>query len=402
MRIFGVIAGLCILAAGVFILLGEYLAGVSTTAMVNARLIVIRAPIDGKIILRNSHSGARIGESEIIGEIINDRANTARLSELQRAEATLEADLERAEKLRSSLVAARDSFSVHAANYKEGRVNQLQARLAEAKALKDAAEARLEEQKSSLFRANELAERGVQTAATLDRIRSSHLVAGEDLKVTSQRIAYLTVELEAARRDTFLGDSYNDSPYSMQRIKELDLRLAETDGQIEHIRRSLNHANGQHSAETIRLNRLTSAVLDAPARGLVWTIMVNDGEVVRQGQDLVRLVDCRSTIITASVSERVYNGLKQGSSALFRLSGSSRVLEATITQLAGSGAESLYENLAVRPTQQHLRGYDVTLVSPQLAADPNLSCGVGRTGRVVFSTGFLGSLSRISTQLGLR
>jgi multidrug resistance efflux pump len=402
MRILAVVAGLLLLGAGGFILLGEYIAGVSTVALVNARLIVLRAPIDGELRLRVSSIGTRVGANEAIGDIADLRAETARLAELQRMAATLEADLQRAERLRASLVAARDAFSAHAAEYKKGRVSQLQTRIGEAKALKEAAQARLGEQQTSLARANELAERGVQTAATLERVRSAHQVAAEDLKIADQRIAYLTVELEAAQKDTFLGDSYNDAPYSMQRIKELELRLSETDAQIEHIGRALQHAREQRSAELLRHNRLTSAVLDAPNPGLIWDFLANNGEIVRRGQDLVRLVDCRSAVITASVSERVYNGLRQGSAAQFRLRGSSRVFDATITRLAGSGAETLYRNLAVTPTPQHLRGYDVTLTSPQLSADPELSCAVGRTGRVVFSEGLFESIRKVMTQLGLQ
>jgi hypothetical protein len=36
------------------------------------------------------------------------------------------------------------------------------------------------------------------------------------------------VELDAARSETFLGDSYNDAPSSLQRARELSLRITES------------------------------------------------------------------------------------------------------------------------------------------------------------------------------
>jgi hypothetical protein len=51
--------------------------------------------------------------------------------------------------------------------------------------------------------------------------------------------------------------------------------------------------------------------------------------------------------------------------------------------LAGSGAETIYRNLAIAPSRQHLERYDVTLLSPALR-DSDVGCAIGRTGRVFF------------------
>ncbi|NNC27642.1 curli assembly protein CsgC, partial [Salinisphaera sp. USBA-960] len=96
------------------------------------------------------------------------------------------------------------------------------------------------------------------------------------------------------------------------------------------------------------------------------------------------LVNCTSTIITLSVAESVYNRLKIGDLAKFRVSNDQKVLEGTITRLAGSGAETIYRNLAVAPSERHLQRFDVTLVVPAIREDPALACAIGRTGRVFF------------------
>ena len=66
------------------------------------------------------------------------------------------------------------------------------------------------------------------------------------------------------------------------------------------------------------------------------------------------------------------------------MTGTSRVFEGTIIRLAGAGAEDVYSNLAIAPSERHLQRYDVALSVPALATDPELRCLVGRTGRVFF------------------
>lgn len=105
---------------------------------------------------------------------------------------------------------------------------------------------------------------------------------------------------------------------------------------------------------------------------------------MQRGDAVARLLDCGSTLVTLSVTESVYNTLNVGDAALFRLRGETGNFDATVLRLAGAGAATFYRNLAVAPSQKHLERYDVTLLVPGLAADPELRCAIGRTGRVFF------------------
>ena len=53
----------------------------------------------------------------------------------------------------------------------------------------------------------------------------------------------------------------------------------------------------------------------------MWEVLTAPGELVVRGQDLVRLLDCSGVVVTAAVSESVYNRLHIGQSATFRLRG---------------------------------------------------------------------------------
>ena len=112
--------------------------------------------------------------------------------------------------------------------------------------------------------------------------------------------------------------------------------------------------------------------------------MAASGETVQRGHDVLRLVDCDAPLVTLSVTESVYNRLRVGDEAVFRLMGDGRSFAASVTRLAGSGAATVDQNLAAAPGQRHLERYDVALLVPSLRDIPELRCSFGRTGRAFF------------------
>lgn len=401
MKIFRIVVGLLLLVGGLYVLIGEHFAGTSADATVNARINVIRAPIEGQVNLAVRSIGARVNAGELVADITDERFDTARLIDLERDRDNQQIELKRVATQKGAIGKARAGFAAQLDNYQNGRVSQIEARIAEAKANQDAAAARLREADGALKRANDLSDRGVQTAANLERARAAQDVAQQELESARQRGSYLATELTAARSGVFIGDSYNDAPFSSQRVRELDLRLAELASEQEQIEARIAGFEKQIRAERLRLNKLTSAVLNARIAGMAWDFLVDDGEYARRGQDLVKLVDCRSLVVTASVTESLYDNLSIGTPVQFRLFGDERIFEGTVTRLGGSGASNLYANLAVGPSAEHLERFDVTVSVPELSNQPDLSCAIGRTGRVIFSNGPIATMRRFLTRYGV-
>ncbi len=138
--------------------------------------------------------------------------------------------------------------------------------------------------------------------------------------------------------------------------------------------------------ERVRAARQAAAVLTSPVAGPLWERLAGDGEEVLRGQDVLRVLDCASTVVTLSVAQSVYDRLSVGMVAQFRLNGDDRVMPGTVIRMAGGGAGGLYRNLAVPPGARHLERQDVMLLVPGLRADPALACAVGRSGKVFFDT----------------
>ncbi|MDF2689561.1 MAG: HlyD family efflux transporter periplasmic adaptor subunit [Microvirga sp.] len=401
MKIFRILVGVLLLLGGTYVIVGEYLSGTSADATINARTTVLRAPIQGLVEFSVRSIGAQVSPEEAVVRITNNQFDNARLIDLERTRSTMEADLVRLKAQSAAVDEARKVLEAQAKSYQDGKVRQIRSRIAEAQTAVNSAEARFREAGSALERTRELSSRGVQTSITLDRAQAQYDVSKQDIASARERITYLSAELISAQDGVFIGDSYNDAPFSIQRIREFDLKLAELKAEAENVSRRRNLTSEQITAERVRVNRLTAAELSVQSPGIVWNFLASSGEHVNQGQDLVRFVDCSAVMVTASVSERVYSTLRVGMPAQFRLTGDDRVFQGTVTRLGGSGAAGLYSTLAIGPSPEHLTRFDVALNISELANDPDLSCSVGRTGRVVFRGGPLAEIRQKLADLGL-
>ena len=271
-------------------IIGEQITGVSSDAVVNARLSTVRAPIAGTLDMPMRPFGMSIRADDELATLNDPLADKVRYNDLRMERAFAAAEVER-------LVA---------------------------------------------FGAD-------QVPADAEQINSDPEVLANRAPRTNTRVgnSELAVYLTEAR----------------SRLEAIDVRLVDEDA---------------------RLALLSNASLTAPSDGLLWEILADDGEVVQRGQDILKLMLCDTALVTLSVPVNVYNRLRVGQSAKFRLDGTEALYDGTITRIAGSGAETIYRNLAVAPSIKHLERYDIALLVPELRENSTLRCTVGQTGRVFF------------------
>lgn len=382
MRSIKIIAGLTFVFLALFVILREQTAGVSADAFVNARVTTIRAPIAGTFQLVSRPLGARISRGDTLGSLSDPLVDNVRLSDLLQQRAETLAEIDRLKTTGNAIDSAIEALRAQAASHRKERTEQLRALVESAEASRSAAEARLRYATLSLERSRRLSKQGIRTGESLEEAQSLAEVAALNLRSAEEASRVAQINLGAAERGILLGDGYNDTPSSGQRISELQARKAEIDANGQAQSAIFNALEGRIRTERLRVNLLTSSALEANVSGLVWDYLAVSGEAVQRGQALLRLVDCDSVIVTLSVTERVYNGIAPGSSASFRMNGSGRLLQGTVTRVAGSGAAAVYDTLAIAPSERHLGRFDVTLEVPALREDKQLRCLVGRTGRV--------------------
>jgi multidrug resistance efflux pump len=357
----------------------------SVEAVVNARLISLRAPIDGRIEDFAPTIGAAVPRGRLMLHISNSRADRARLDDLQRLIEQTEGERPAIAKRLARLKEIHEQISQQARAFQSGRIRELEARTMDLKAQLSATEASESEATSTLTRTKTLAASGYQTTVAVERAERDAKVATQTQKSLHHRLFASEVELEAARRGEYVGDSYNDRPSSLQHADELSVRVAEAEAELASRDDRLARLHAALDAEAARYSEMSNAVLSSPIDGQVWEVLVAPGEEVRKGQDLVRLLDCSGALVTVTVRESVYNQLRIGDQALFRFSDQSGRYGGTIIRMSGSAAPP--DNLAIQPTGLASGGYRVAVSVPELAS---AQCGVGHTGTVVFNASSAG------------
>lgn len=378
MKIFlRLVVGLALVALALWVIVGEQITGASADATINARIVTVRTPIAGDLELTTRSLGASVGRGEVLGRIKDQLVDDVRQDDLAMELELAEAAIARHAGLRDETEAMIEALEARAKEYRSRRIAEIQLRL-------DFARDRLTLLEEGVFPpAFDIAppdDAGVERAVDPDADGLQELW----INAVEERIAVLENELASAKAGVFLGDGYNDAPNSEQRITELKSELASQSVLLAEAEARRGAVEKRLGAERLRTNRAGTVELRSPVAGRLWEVLEADGVNVQRGDPVARVLDCRSVIVTASVTENVFNSLTAGQETVFRPSGGGPAFEGTVIRLAGSGAATVYRHLAVAPSIRHLQRYDVAISVPGLNADETLGCAVGRTGRVFF------------------
>ncbi|WP_249137268.1 HlyD family secretion protein [Bradyrhizobium tropiciagri] len=385
-RLFKVGIGLAIVAIFGWLPLKAVLQTSSVEAVVNARIVTLRSPIDGTVSAKPQQSSTQLSvvhEGDAILHVVNARGDRVRLDDLRR-------QMSRFENERPSLAAklaaaetAQQDLARQAGQFRDGRILQLQARIAEIQTAIEAAAARREEATAAVERASSLIKSGSVSTVEMARLTREQSIAQQTEIGAQRRLDAAKVELTAAQNGTYLGDSYNDRPSSVQREEEMRQRVSDLRADLTHSDAEIDWLTHEIASEQLHYINRAEADIKAPVAGRIWEMMTSPGEDVRAGQPLLKLLDCSGAVVTANVTEGVYNRLKLGEQASFEPNDGSAAIKGEIVNLTGaSGAPA---NLAINPDALNKEPYRVTVSMPEIDTTGK-ECAVGRTGRVVFNT----------------
>lgn len=378
MRYLRLCIGIFLFFGALYVIVVEQMTGASSNAFVNAPLSTVRAPVAGDVSLPVRAPGAVITKGTTLFAIEDVRADQMRLDDLHLERDLLTADLQRLEAQSDALQDGLNWLEKTARNYGAARTHELEL-LAGGTDL---------DSEMSPGSGQFPAGTGTGTVDE-DKLTPDENDPGRDPELfnafpnggfTDVR----ALQLEAARHAIYLDDSGGAAWNMALRYREAEASLALVEADIARARTQLDAYDARIERELSRLVELRGDTLLSPVNGVLWQELTANGVNVQRGDPVVRLVDCDSVLVTLSVSETIFNSLSTGDEATFRPLGGDGVMHGTVARLAGAGAASVYENLAVAPSKEHLERYDVALVVPELRADPAGGCSIGRTGRVFF------------------
>jgi hypothetical protein len=176
-KITRLVIGFLVIAIAIAVISQEQLSGTSANAVINARLTTIRAPIAGTLSVERRALGTQIAEGEPLGSIGDPIADDIRLNDLIQEHAIAVAERNRLQAGIDAIARSADELGTRMADYRRQRIRELEAR--------------------------------------------SGGGSFDDDGPAAQ------IVLESARQGIFLGDGYNDAPFSEQRLVDLRLRIEE-------------------------------------------------------------------------------------------------------------------------------------------------------------------------------
>ncbi|KFE36251.1 HlyD family secretion protein [Thioclava atlantica] len=359
MRVLKFAVGAALLLLALWVVVGEQLTGVSADATINAPVVTLRTPIAGTLDIPERQLGSAVAPDDIVATVNDENGDHVHLDDLQMQRDIATATLQQMQSELTDLKARQEALAKRSKTYGENRVNLLETRLKYAR-----------ERLDLLGGKAGNGEDAAPPSLALNRAR--------------EEVDALAAELASAQSGVFVGDGYADAPASQQRALQLEGEIAATQSRIDEQKARLTALKWRIRVGTSAVKLSENAQIQSNVAGIYWQELAHDGTYVNRGDPVSRVIDCGNVLVTASVPEMTYQRLRRGQRVAFRPIGQRTTFEGYIVRLAGAGAATVYEGMAVAPSQRHLQRYDVAVAVPGLASDSDLQCAIGRTGRVFF------------------
>lgn len=350
----------------------------TASAVVNAPIIRISSPFDGRVVHAPPARGAAVQPGDTLVRVKANQNETARqddvaaqLASAVRQHASISGHVQ-------ALAAAREKLKARMERYRTAAIARLGAQLREAEALHKIFEARLGQSDEAFERQQRLKKKGYASQANFDSAAASATVARNDVAASAARIERIRVELAAARKGVFIGDGRDDVPYSQQRDDEIMLRLVDLNARKASLETTIRDMQKQVVADNKRQAAGTVFDQTADVSGVIWGDASAVGTPVRAGDPLVNLLDCSRAYVEVALDKRDISSIKAGDRARVRLSGTDSVLHGTVRGLNKANMRGAADQeLTVR----------VDLPKTADAAAMQAFCQVGRTAEVTFQRG---------------
>ncbi|CAA7621921.1 HlyD family secretion protein [Magnetospirillum sp. SS-4] len=381
------LAGGGMLSLGAWLVVPPLLNTISIDAVVNARIVVLRSPIEGKVEQGVAPVGAEVMAGQKMVTILNDRQDASFSGELKTERESLTRRISALDEQSAALNAMLADLDARASAYRNSTRIRASGRLNEAEAGLKGVQAQAEEAASRVRRHRMLAEKGFIATARVEESEAAHRLAAAEVDRHKSEVARMRDELRSIDGNVFLGDGQNDVPYSRQRMDEVRLRLQEIAARRDEYATRVEAIDRQITVETDRLRYQASFTQPSPISGVVWRSFVTPGTDVVIGTELMEVLDCSNLFLDVSLAERHFDSIRPGNVAEVRLIGSDDVVEGVVKSVRGAASVTDDRHLAARLPGRKDRELQVIITLPKTVGTNAANfCQVGRSAKVVFQS----------------
>ncbi len=356
-----VTVGLVIIALAVWTFYPGIFAPVGTRAIMNARVLTVRAPISGEVTALSAREGVLVESGQLMGTILNKRSDPSRLERLRTEAAAFAERTQVLEEKIEMLKALQTRLGSQLQEYQEVVVSHYERRIQETEAIRAARRAEVAKNDAHYGRQKALHAKKLTSEQKVDTVKREAQVSRAELAEVNHVLERLSGELAAARQGIFLADGFNNVPYSQQRMDEIAVTLSSTQSEMDEAQIRRRELEREIEIEQKRYQLLSRANLVAPHTGPVWRKLVNEGEFVEAGTPLLEIVDQSEVFLLVQLDVRHFDKLSQGDRATIELLGSDDSLEGRVVNLRGGRAIHEQNALAVQVPEPEQREFRVVV-----------------------------------------
>jgi len=374
-------AGIGVVGLGAWTMADSFASSEGAPAVVSGQTAIIRATQDGYALLNALRRGSAVHKGEAIGTIVLSPTGDNKSMTLVQTKGRVDA-------IQSEIVALQGQIrelQERTEKNRVARINDLSSKMEQASANIEAARAKEAAASAVRDRQQKLYSIGYTVKSSVEAAEHTADGARLDRTAAEKQIATLQVELSAAREGTFLQDAYNDAAYSQQHADQLRLRIADLQAESQQQRHVLNlleddsqlvSASDQNAASRQKVSVLS------PVSGIAWSV-TNNGQYVRAGDEIARIVDCSQLSANATVSPLEYASIKDGGRASFRQTDQKQPWKGTVTWAGVPESNETATSIpaALAPGSNNAQ-YRVIVALDDVSDATN--CPAGKFGRVVF------------------
>jgi hypothetical protein len=374
-------AGIGVVGLGAWTMADSFASSEGAPAVVSGQTAIIRATQDGYALLNALRRGSAVHKGEAIGTIVLSPTGDNKSMTLVQTKGRVDA-------IQSEIVALQGQIrelQERTEKNRVARIDDLSSKMEQASANIEAARAKEAAASAVRDRQQKLYSIGYTVKSSVEAAEHTADGARLDRTAAEKQIATLQVELSAAREGTFLQDAYNDAAYSQQHADQLRLRIADLQAESQQQRHVLNlleddsqlvSASDQNAASRQKVSVLS------PVSGIAWSV-TNNGQYVRAGDEIARIVDCSQLSANATVSPLEYASIKDGGRASFRQTDQKQPWKGTVTWAGVPESNETATSIpaALAPGSNNAQ-YRVIVALDDVSDATN--CPAGKFGRVVF------------------
>ena len=376
-------AGVGAVGFGMWAMAGSFASSEGAPAVVSGHTAIIRASQDGYALLDALRRGLAVRKGEAIGTLLLSPTGENKSMTLAQTKGRVDAIQSEIAALQGQIRELQERTEKNRA----ARIDELSSRMAEASANIEAARAKEAAANAVLDRQQKLYSIGWTVKSSVEAGKHTADAARLDRTTAEKQVSTLQLQLSAARDGTFLQDAYNDAAYSQQRADQLRLRVADLEAESQQ----QSHMLGllEDDAKQMQMNasdrnaasKQKVAIL-SPVSGITWSV-TNNGQYVRAGDEIARIIDCSQLSANATVSSLEYTSIKDGDRVSFRQTDQKLPWKGTVTW---AGVPESNESAAPIPASAALGSnnaqYSVSVALDDVSNASN--CPAGKVGRVVF------------------